>query len=48
VLGHGATSTERRERAEFARANYSWTVSGARYVDIVLRMCGPRVAPPGR
>jgi glycosyltransferase involved in cell wall biosynthesis len=48
VLGHGATWTERRERAEFARANYSWTVSGERYADILQRMCGPRVAPPGR
>jgi starch synthase len=36
---------ERRQRAEFARASYSWSASGARYADILQRLCAPLTAP---
>ena len=47
LLGRSSTVVERRERAAFARARYSWSVSGASYAALLRQLCAPPVALPG-
>ena len=39
LLAGGSTAPDQRARAEFAKARYSWARSGARYADILARLC---------
>jgi glycosyltransferase involved in cell wall biosynthesis len=39
LLARGSTASDQRARAEFAKARYSWSRSGARYADILTRLC---------
>ncbi len=47
LLGRGSLPAERRERAAFARTRYSWAASGARYADLLRRLCAPFVPLAG-
>jgi glycosyltransferase involved in cell wall biosynthesis len=47
LLARGSTPAEHRERAAFARARYSWSVSGASYAALLRQLCAPPVALPG-
>ena len=41
LLGRSSLAAERHERAAFARTRYSWAASGARYAELLRRLCAP-------
>ncbi len=47
LLARNSTAAERRERAAFAQARYSWSASGASYAAVLRRLYAPPVALPG-
>ena len=47
LLGGSASTAERRERAAFAQARYSWSASGASYAQLLRQLCAAAVARPG-
>ncbi len=48
VLERSSTTAERRERAAFAQARYSWSASGASYATVLRRLCDSPAALPER
>lgn len=45
VLARGLTQSDRRKRAEFVEARYSWLRSGQRYAEILRRLCEAPSSP---